>query len=248
MHQNLLQKLWLSPQESTIYLTLLSHPNISLSKISQYTHINRPQLYKILPRLKESGLISEVLYGKRTLFQASHPKILQTYLSNIIQDYDIGIPQIEQLYQSSSNHPIFKHFSGKIGIKYIFLDIGNTLQKWDVFYRYSSRRDIETTSIAPKDYLPYKSLREEKQLQRYVITNQYLQSKKPNRLDKDVVIIPPEFDDFEDNITKIIYANKVAIIDYNSYESFVIESQIFANFEKKLFQLLFKFLKNKKRG
>jgi hypothetical protein len=61
-----------------------------------------------------------------------------------------------------------------------------------------------------------------------VITNEYLESLKPEKLDKDVVVIPKKYDIFEDNITKIIYANKVAIIDYNSRESFVIESEIFA--------------------
>jgi len=60
-----------------------------------------------------------------------------------------------------------------------------------------------------------------------------------------VVIIPPDYDLFEDNVTKIIYANKVAIIDYHTFESFVIESEAFAGFEKKLFALLFRFLRKK---
>ena len=70
-----------------------------------------------------------------------------------------------------------------------------------------------------------------------------MENLKTKKLDKEVVIIPPKFDIFEDNITKIIYSNKVAIIDYNTLESFIIESEIFAHFEKKIFMLLFKFLK-----
>ena len=89
----------------------------------------------------------------------------------------------------------------------------------------------------------YKSLRNKKQLQRYVITNEFLNSRKTKKLDKDVVVIPKKVDIFEDNITKIVYANKVAIIDYNTDECFIIESDLFANFEKKLFMMLFKFLK-----
>jgi len=76
-----------------------------------------------------------------------------------------------------------------------------------------------------------------------VITNDYLNSLKEKKLEKEVVIIPRKIDIFEDNITKIIYANKVAIIDYNTEECFIIESKIFADFEKKLFKLLFKFLR-----
>jgi hypothetical protein len=91
--------------------------------------------------------------------------------------------------------------------------------------------------------LKYKKIREEKKLERMVITNNYLNDLKKEDIKKEVVVIPKEFDLFEDNITKIIYANKVAIIDYNSQENFIIESQIFANFERKIFKLLFKFLR-----
>jgi hypothetical protein len=76
-----------------------------------------------------------------------------------------------------------------------------------------------------------------------VITNEYLTSLKTKKLDKDVVVIPKKIDEFEDNITKLIYANKVAIIDFNTDESFIIESEVFASFERKLFKMLFKFLK-----
>jgi len=75
-----------------------------------------------------------------------------------------------------------------------------------------------------------------------VITNEYLNNLKEKNIKKDVVVIPHDFDIFEDNITKIIYANKVAIIDYNTDECFVIESIIFASFERKLFKLLFKLM------
>jgi len=58
------------------------------------------------------------------------------------------------------------------------------------------------------------------------------------------VSIPKLYDLFEDNISKIIYANKVAIIDYESETSFIIENKKLADFEKKIFKLLFKYLRN----
>lgn len=191
----------------------------------------------------ESGLIGSIINGKRTLYIAENPKILSQYLENIKDEYDLYIPEIEKLYKNQFSKPIFKHLTGKNGIKNIFIDIGNTLKTGDVFYRYSSRNDVEKTSIPKKDYEQYKKLREEKRLERYVITNEYLHDLKPKKLEKDVVVIPKKYDIFEDNITKIIYADRVAIIDYNTFESFIIESPIFANFERKIFLLLFKFLK-----
>jgi hypothetical protein len=79
-----------------------------------------------------------------------------------------------------------------------------------------------------KEYEKYKLIRKKKQLQRMVITNTYLDNLKEKKLDKDVVVVSEKFDLFEDNITKIIYAHKVAIIDYNTEECFVIESAVFA--------------------
>lgn len=239
----ILTKLWLSIEESNVYLFLLNNPNKTLTEISKNTNVNRPKLYKLIPLMLENWLISKIINWKRILYKAENPNILKNYLENIKRDFDVFIPEIEKLYKDSFSKPTFKHFSWKHAVRNIFLDIWNTLWAWEVFYRYSSRSDVWKTSIPRKDYEMYKKLREEKKLERYVITNEYLNSLKPKKLEKEVVIIPKKYDLFEDNITKIIYSNKVAIIDYNSNECFIIESPIFANFEKKIFMLLFKFLR-----
>jgi hypothetical protein len=50
-----------------------------------------------------------------------------------------------------------------------------------------------------------------------VITSEKIEAKKQKKLEKEVVLIPKKHDLFEENITKIIYADKVAVIDYTSY-------------------------------
>lgn len=242
MNIKILEKLWLSEDESLVYMYLLEHPQKTLTEISKHTNINRPKLYKIMPNMQESGLIWTSIQGKRTLFIAENPQILNNYFESIQHDYANFIPQVERMYKNSFDKPIFKHLSGKTWVRNVYMDIAHTLKKWESFYRYSSRRDIENTNISENFHSKYKKIRNEKQLQRYVITNEYLTSLKPKKLDKEVVVIPKKIDDFEDNITKLIYANKVAIIDFNTDESFIIESEIFASFERKLFKMLFKFL------
>ena len=243
MNNKILEKLGLSTDESDIYLYLLKNPRKTLSEISKYTKINRPKMYQILPSMEESGLIWITLHGKRKLFIAENPKILNNYFESIKDDYLSFVPQIEKLYKNAFEKPILKHLSGRSGVRNIYMDIAYTLNKWDTFYRYSSRTDIENTSVSEQEHKKYRDIREQKQLQRYVITNEYLTSLKTEKLDKEVVVIPKKVDEFEDNITKIIYANKVAIIDFNTDECFIIESEIFSSFEKKLFIMLFKFLK-----
>lgn len=247
MNKDILRKIWLSTEDSEIYLFLINNPKKTISELSKNLDINRPKLYKVLPHMEEQWLISKVLIWKRYFYIAENPKILNSYFENIKKDFDLFIPEIENIYSNNFTKPVFKHLSWKSWIKNIFLDIANTLNKGDVFYRYSSRNSVEKTSIKDSEYNKYKKIREEKKLERMVITNDYLNNIKWNKIDKEVVIIPKDFDIFEDNITKIIYWNKVAIIDYNTTESFIIESFVFANFEEKIFKLLFKFLKKDKK-
>jgi hypothetical protein len=68
------------------------------------------------------------------------------------------------------------------------------------------------------------------------------QDSKKN-ISREMIAIPKNYDLFDENITKLIYANKVAILDHNTKTSFIIENQKFADFEKKIFKLLFKHLR-----
>jgi hypothetical protein len=97
-----------------------------------------------------------------------------------------------------------------------------------------------------KEYLPknYREKRDKKQLERYVIMSSRAAQIKKQRLERDLIVIPEDFDEFEDDIFMSIYANKVAYIDFNSESSIIIENKQIANFQKKLFRLLFKSLKN----
>lgn len=243
MFQNFLEQIWLNPQEAKIYSYLLENKRQSIASISKQTGIHRPKLYSVIPAMLERGIITQVLIGKRKMYQAENPEVLQGYFTSLQNDFDTLLPMMQESYTHASSKPIFTYYSGAQGIKQIFLDIARSLKKDDVFYRYSSRNNVEKTSIPEKDYSEYRTMRDKKQLQRMVISSTYLQSYKEENLDKDVVVIPENMDLFQDNITKIIYGNKVAIIDYNTRVSFVIESRVFAWFEKKTFLMLFKFLK-----
>jgi hypothetical protein len=91
----------------------------------------------------------------------------------------------------------------------------------------------------------YESIQKKKELERIVITNPQQGKKHVNDPNREVLTIPASFDPFTDNITKIIYANKVAIIDYDTQTGWVIENERFARYEEKIFQLLAKFIREK---
>ena len=97
-----------------------------------------------------------------------------------------------------------------------------------------------------RGFLPekYKKIRDEKEIQRCIITSQELKKAKEieHKLNREIRAVPKNYDLFDDNIGKIIYGNKVAIIDYNTSTSFIIENKKFAEFEKKIFLLLYRYL------
>lgn len=241
MNTKILQNLWLNKNEIYIYLFLLNNWNTNISDISKNTAINRPAIYSTIPNMIESGLIIEVMQWRRKHYSAQNPKILKTYLNKIEKDFDYIYEELDESYKKRKKRPILQSLDWKKWIKYIFADIVKTLKKWDTYYRYSSRKSIDKRWYLPKDY---KKIRDEKKLERFVITNDFLdKNKQTQRIRKESVIIPKKYDLFEDDILKIIYKNKVAIIDYNSDQWFIIENPLFANFERKLFKLLFNFLK-----
>jgi hypothetical protein len=63
---------------------------------------------------------------------------------------------------------------------------------------------------------------------------------KQKRLERDIIVIPKEYDEFDQDVTMTIYGDKVAYIDYSSESSIIIDNPMIADFQKKLFKLLYK--------
>ena len=150
---------------------------------------------------------------------------------------------MKDTYSKKMSIPQLRTFYTRKAMKHIFHDIVDTLQPGETYYRYSSRKEDYLRGFLSNEY---KTLRDEKQIQRMVITSQELKQAKEakeKKLNREIVSIPKTYDLFEDNVSKMIYANKIAVIDYNTDTSFIIENQKLATFEKKIFKLLFKYLR-----
>lgn len=240
-YAKILQKIGLSERESHIYLDLLENGISTISDVSKRSGLHRPVIYQTLPLLEESGLVSKSTKGKRVHYIAESPEKLRGIMENLSRGFMTTITDLEELYEQKEKKPTIKTLEGKKGIRYVFYDVLETLPKGATYYRYSARTNLEKT----KDYLPsdYRELVAAKEIQRCVITSESLAATKKPRLERDIVTIPEKFDLFEDNVSKMIYGDKVAIIDYNTEMVLVIENPMLARFEEKIFKFLFRFLK-----
>jgi sugar-specific transcriptional regulator TrmB len=235
----ILEKIGLTKHESAIYLALLEMGTSTISQISEKTSIHRPLIYKAIPALLEKKLITKTQKLKSVVFGAEPPNRLETLFDDLKIDFFEILPDMEDAYNSSEKRPKIRFLEGKDGTKRIFDDVVRSLKKGDVFYRYSSNKD----GNEKKDkYIPriYRKMRDEKKLQREVITNTQTAVHKKPSLDRFAKVMPSDFGPFEHNVTEIIYGNKIAFIDYNTETAMIIESRRIAEFQKQIFQTFYK--------
>lgn len=234
----LLKKLGLIDSEIGIYFYLLERGSaLSISDLAKGIGSFRPIVYKALSLLLEKGMVASVVKGKRKHYIAEHPEKIRRMLTDLTIDVEETLPDLEDIYKQPKNKPIIKFLEGKKGLTSVFADLVDSLKRGDVYYRYSSSTDIENTN----SYLPndYREKRDNKNLERYVINSTYVESTKEPDLNRNTKVVPPEFDQFSQNIVQIIYGSKVAVLDINTETAFIIENEQFADFQKKIFKLLY---------
>jgi len=236
-HQ-LLARLGLSENEAIIYLALLEGGEANISTIARETGLFRPVIYKVLPSLLEKQLISVFPKGKQKHYSAESPARLKEQVERLVDEFDAALPEMEANYEHRDKKPIVTFLEGKKSIRNIFADLVNSLPKGGVFYRYSSAKDSKRSS----KYLPvdYREIRDQKQLERFVITNNEGAKYKKDRMERAIKVVPKEDGLFDYDVTQIIYGNKVVFLDDNSETAVVIENPIIAEFQTKLFKMLWK--------
>lgn len=235
--QSVLQKLGLSKECEHIYTTLLEFDSLSPSEICRKTGIHRPATYTALDELLRLNLIRITPKGKYKQYSASSPEILENLFKDLEDDFNTEIFKLNNKYTTKSKRPIVTFAEGEKSIMSVFSEIVDTLHPNDTYYRYSPRLSVAREHLVPKDYR-YK--RDKKNLERLVISDAKSASGFNKKLGKSVRFIPDELNIFENDVSQIIYGNKVVFIDYNSNSVISIENEMIAEFQKKLFKIVWK--------
>ncbi len=236
-YSSLLVSLGIPERSAEVYFCLLEQGDQSIAELCLSTDSHRMEIYRQLPLLIESWLVLERLKWKRKFYSAASPQVIRDLYNEKQEDNESHIEKLMEQYSYRDKKPRVIYQEWKKWISYVFADIVNSLSKWDVFYRISSERD---TSIA-NSYLPkdYRKKRDKKQLERYVITSESGAKKKAPRLERELITIPKDLDEFEDNISLTLYGNKIAYIDFTTNTSIIIEQKELADFHKKMFRIMY---------
>ncbi|MBU2503951.1 MAG: hypothetical protein KJ879_02770 [Nanoarchaeota archaeon] len=194
MEKESLINLGLTDGEAKVYLALLKLGSVTVGPIVKGANVAYSNIYEILERLLEKGLISFIIKEKTKYFQAVPPSRLSEFLEKKEDDLEEQkanlkdiIPQLEKLQNPTSRQEA-EIFTGLRGIKtayerlikeaeenkskWLFFYVGSGNDKADEFYarEYQKSRNIEKDmmGIAKKEYKSSKFIKSTKFKMKYV--------------------------------------------------------------------------------
>lgn len=97
-----LTSIGLSRNESAIFLDLLRNGMSSAVDVAGRVGVHRPNIYDSLRRLKEMGLIIEIIDGSGKVFKALDPERLKLYLQQRQEDVNRLIDELKKIPKKES--------------------------------------------------------------------------------------------------------------------------------------------------
>lgn len=88
---------------SKLYIALVDHGSSSLHQLSEYTGLQRIQIYRTLPLLLERGLIFVTLKGKRKIYAPASPDMLRTEYESLQKNTFHVLDELGEKYKNSQN-------------------------------------------------------------------------------------------------------------------------------------------------
>lgn len=241
--RQILQRLGLSKNEIEVYLFLINSGPNRITDISHHTRIHRPLVYQAITPLLEKQLINYQTKGKQKYYSAESPNKLNDILQKFQQEMTDLIPELEQTYQKRTTKPAVRFLEGASGISSAHMDMVNYLKNNETYYRYTFAKNYQKIN----QYIPeeYRQLRKKKNLQRFIISNDPVEKtarKRPD-INRVIKIISTDDDKFIHNIDFVVYRDRVAYLDFNSENAFIIENKNIAEFHQSMFKQLWKKIK-----
>ncbi len=121
MKEQILMDLGLSQNESKIYLSLLETGFSNPTKIAEASGVHRVNVYDSVNKLKEKGLISEVVKEGKRCFQAAPPESLKNILREKEMQLNKIIPELELQKKLAEHQHQVEMYEGHDFIRNMFI-------------------------------------------------------------------------------------------------------------------------------
>jgi len=117
-----LQPFGLSDKEARVYLALLELGESAVGAIAKKSAIKRTTLYDVIEGLKSAGLVSSLKKGKKTLYFAEDPRLIEGKLEDKKEKLKKMLPELLSIANFLDNKPKIRFYEGKDSIKEVYKD------------------------------------------------------------------------------------------------------------------------------
>ncbi len=235
---NTLIMLGLTKHEAKIYLAVLKYGQANVTDIARESNINRTALYLYIDNLLQQDLLQKTFRGKRIYYIPKNPKKLLNLLEERKEKTKAILPDLINLYNTTSNKPVIKFYEGKAGMRSIYREMTKTPQKlWSIFsadryYATFSQKDGE--EFLENIYTNGGELRDlvenTKEGKKYVKENTATKVGNSKLLPKD----------FKFDVDLMISGNKISMISLTNLVGVVIENKEMANLQRNFLKFIWK--------
>jgi len=244
---NYLKKLNFSQEESMIFSTLLERGQLTILELSRLAKIERTRIYGITSRLKEIGIIEEIIDYKKKYIKACDFSKLQLIVEKRENDLKFiteSLPSLKTYFEffNSNFHPTqIVLYRGVDGIKQVLWNELSTKTKRIYSFTYRHNAEIVGLKFVRKHSQEY-VLRKIKcwDIQSKEFINSFTKKIRPGMYNIESRFIDPKI--FPINIAIATYDDIVQIVNWHKGEVFgaEIRNDKFAEFIKQVHKLVWK--------
>lgn len=221
----------LSEKEAKLYLLCLKTGETTANRLISLSGMPRGTAYDILERLKSRSLISSLVKGKTTYFQANDPEVLVKELEEKKANIQRVIPKLKELSKTISKNIKIEVFEGLVGVKKILDDILENCNEVSIMANEKNAREI--TLHHPENFrlkrlekkIKIKNLVEESKIARQLKEDKYSQVRHADELkdSNEVLII------YNDVTAHLIMEQPMTTIKITSKEYAKTQKMLFEN-------------------
>ena len=240
----ILKELGLSDAESLIYLTLIETGSTLVGLIIKKTGLHRGTTYQVLQRLKEKGLVSSIIKGKKQYFEPASPERLMDILRAKEESLTEILPLLKKKLEASKEKQEVNVYSGINGIRSV---LDRTLEELNPNGSYY---DFGVSGLFREIMGPYWDIWQKKKI-RYKIKSQAIFTEEIKETNKKLLqdyygearFHPKEYTSLTDTM---IYKDTVILFIWTAKPPFavVIRNKANADSYTNQFKLMWKNAKN----
>lgn len=227
----LLMTLGISEKSAEVLTLLITDGPQTVTLLSRKLSLSRTTLYEYLSSLTQKNLCQKEQGSQK--YQSLPVALLKTRLEESVLNAQKELDTCLTKATLKEHIPKIHIDTSKDAASLVYKDLALTLPKGATYYRYTSRK--EDFKRDPT----YAEQRIKKDFERLVITSSEKAQSKKQDANRFIKTVPPGFL-FDDNVSLIIYGDKIAHLDHTTGTAITITSKSIAYFQEKIFKLLWK--------